>query len=58
MSSHRATVRYGVLKSGYTSVKFVDLGVKVPVDGTYYCDMLLSQQLLLVICHVSSEFIF
>jgi len=30
-----------VLKLGYTSVIFLDLGVKV--DGTYYCDLLLSQ---------------
>ena len=35
---------------------FLDLGVKV--DGTYYCDLLLSQQLLPAIHHVSSEFIF
>jgi len=33
-----------VLKLGYTSVIFLDLGVKV--DGTYYCDLLLSQRLL------------
>ena len=48
----------GVLKSGpgYISVIFVDLGVKV--DGTYYCDLLLSQQLLSAILHVTSEFIF
>ena len=32
------------------------MGAKV--DGTYYCDLLLSQQLLPVICNVSSEFIF
>jgi len=56
LSSHRATVRDGVLKSGYTSAIFVDMGAKV--DGTYYCDLLLSQQLLPVICHVSSEFVF
>jgi len=42
-----------MLKSGYTSV---DMGAKV--DGTYYCDLLLSQQLLPVICNVSSEFVF
>jgi len=35
-------VRDGVLKSGYTSVIFVDMGAKV--DGTYYCDLLLSQR--------------
>jgi len=51
-----ATVRDDVLKLGYTSVIFLDLGVKV--DGTYYCDLLLSQQLLPAIRHVSSEFIF
>jgi len=37
-----ATVTDDVLKLGYTSVIFLDLGVKV--DGTYYCDLLLSQQ--------------
>jgi len=33
------TVTDGVLKLDYTSVIFVDLGVKV--DGTYYCDLLM-----------------
>ena len=56
LSSHSATVTDGVLKMGYISVIFVDLGVKV--DGTYYCDLLLSQQLLPAMCHVSSEFVF
>jgi len=56
LSSHKATVRDGVLKSGYTSVIFVDMGAKV--DGTYYCDLLLSQQLLAAICNVSSKFVF
>jgi len=56
LSLHRVTVRDGVLKSGYTSVIFVDMGAKV--DGTYYCDLLLSQQLLPVICNVSREFVF
>jgi len=56
LSSHRATVRDGVLKSGYTSAILVDMGAKV--DGTYYCDLLLSQQLLPVIRHVSIEFVF
>jgi len=49
-------VRDGLLKSGYTSAIFLDMGAKV--DETYYCDLLLSQQLLPVICHVSSEFVF
>ena len=46
-------VRDGVLKSGYTSAIFVDMAAKV--DGTYYCDLLLSQQLLPVIRDISSE---
>ena len=56
LSSLCAAVTDDVLKLGYTSVIFLDLGVKV--DGTYYCDLLLSQQLLPVIRHVSSKFIF
>jgi len=56
LSSLCATVTEDVLKLGYTNVIFLDLGVKV--DGTYYCDLLLSQQLLPAIRHVSSEFIF
>jgi len=58
LSSHRATVTDSVSKLGYSSVAviFVDLGAMV--DETYYCDLLLSQQLLPVIRHVSSEFIF
>jgi len=45
-----------LLKLDNTSVIFLDLGVKV--DGTYYCDLLLSQQSLPAIRHVFSEFIF
>ena len=56
LSSHRATVTDDVSKLGYTSVIFLDLGAKV--DETYYCDLLLSQQLLPAIRHVSSDFIF
>ena len=55
-SSHNATVSDDVSKLDYTSVIFLDLGAKV--DGTYYCDLLLSQQLLPAIRHVSSEFVF
>jgi len=36
LSSPRATAADDVLKLGYSSVIFVDLGVNV--DGTYYCD--------------------
>jgi len=56
LSSNRTTVADGVLKLGYSSVIFVDLGVKV--DGTSYYDLLVSQQLLPAILHVTSEFIF
>jgi len=52
LSSHTAMLTDNVLKLGYTSVIFVDLGAKV--DGTYYCDLLLSQQLLLAACRMSS----
>jgi len=46
-----------MLKSGYISAIFVDVGTKV--DGTYYYDSLLSQQSLpVMICHVSSEYVF
>jgi len=55
LSSLCATVTDDVLKLGYTSVIFLDLGVKV--DGTYYSELPLSQQLLPAIRHVSSEFI-
>jgi len=41
LSSYRATVTDDVSKLGYTSVIFLNLGVKV--DETYYCDLLLSQ---------------
>jgi len=50
--SRRATVTDGVLKLGYTSVIFVDLAVKV--NGSYYYDLVLSQQLLPITCQVSS----
>jgi len=55
LSSQRATVTDDVSKLSYTSVKFLDLGAKV--DGTYYCDLHLSQQLLPAIRHVSSDYI-
>ena len=55
LSSLCATVTDGMLKLGNTSVIFLDLGVKV--DETYYNVLLLSQQLLPAIRHVSSEFI-
>jgi len=53
-SSLCATVTDDVLKLRCTSVIFLNLGAKV--DETYYCDLLLSQQLPPVIRHVSSEF--
>jgi len=56
LSSHRAMVIDNVSKLGYTSVIFLDLGAKV--DENYYCDLILSQELLLAVHHVSSELIF
>jgi len=56
LSSLCAMVTDYVLKLGYTSVILHDLGAKV--NGTYYCDLLLSQQLLPAMHHVSSELIF
>jgi len=41
-------------KLGYTDIHFVDPGVKI--NGTYYRDVLLSQQLSPVMRHVSGEF--
>ena len=58
LSSLYATVTDDVLKLGYTSVIFLDLEVGLKVEGTYYCDLLLSQQLLPAIRHVCSEIIF
>ena len=56
LSSHGAAVTNDLLKLGYTSFIFVDVGVKV--NGTYYCDLLVLQQLMPAVCHVSSEFVF
>jgi len=55
LSSLCATVTDNVSKLRYTNGIFLDLGAKV--DETYYCDLLLSQQLLPDIRHVSSEYI-
>jgi len=51
-----ATVTDDVSKLRYTNAIFLDLGAKV--DETYYCDLLLSQQLPPAIRYVSSEFMF
>jgi len=56
LSSLCATVRDDLSKLRYTNVIFLDLGANV--DETYYCDLLLSQQLPPAIRHVSSEFMF
>jgi len=56
LSSPCATVTDDVSKLRYTNVIFLDLGVKV--DETYYCDLLLSQQLPPARRHVSREFMF
>jgi len=52
LSSLCATVTDDVSKLRYTNVIFLDLGSKV--DETYYCDLLLSQQLPPAIRHVLS----
>ena len=54
LSSLCATVTDDVLKLGYTSVIFLDMGVKV--DGTYYCDLLVFATVTTVTvadCHTS-----
>jgi len=56
LSSLCVTVTDDVSKLRYTNVIFLDLGAKV--NETYYCDLLLSQQLPPAIRHVSSEFMF
>ena len=59
LSSLCAMVTDDVSKLRYTNVIFLDLEAKV--DETYYCDLLLSQQLPPVIrhvTHVSSELMF
>jgi len=56
LSSLCAMVTDDVSKLRYTNVIFLDLEAKV--DETYYCDLLLSQQLPPAIRHVSSEFMF
>ena len=47
-------VSVGVSKLGVTDLIFVDLGAKV--NGAYYSDVLLSQQLLPMMRDVSGEF--
>jgi len=47
-------VPVGVSKLGHTSLIFVDPGVKV--DGAYYRDVLLTQQLLPAIREISGEY--
>ena len=46
----------GVSEMGYTGLIFVNLRLKF--NGIYCCDLLLSQQLLPAILHISGEFIF
>ena len=44
MFSQSVMVSVGMSKLGITDLIFIDPGAKV--NGTYYCDMFLSQQLL------------
>jgi len=52
--SRSVMVSVGVSKLGVTQLMFVDPGVKI--DGAYYCNVLLSQQLLPAIRQISGEF--
>jgi len=55
--SQSLMVSVGVWKKfGCTSLIFIDPGVKI--NGDYYCNVLLSQQLLPAIRQISGEFIF
>ena len=47
-------VLVGVSKLGVTDLIYIDPGAEV--NGAYYCDMLLSQQLLPMMRDVSGEF--
>jgi len=55
--SHTAMATDNVSKLGYIS-DIRQCGSQGRWNGTYYCDLLLLQQLLSAIRHVSSEFIF
>ena len=54
MFSQSVMVSVGVSKLGVTDLIFVDPGAKV--NGAYYCNMFLSQQLLPMMRDVSAEF--
>ena len=49
-------VSIAVSQVGMTELMFVNPGVKV--NGQYYCDVLLSQQMLLAIKHVAERCLF
>jgi len=49
-------VSVGISKLGCTDLVFFDPGVKI--NSAYYCDVLLSKQLLPVMCEVLGEFSF
>ena len=56
MLSQLAMVTDFMSKLGYTALIFVEPELKL--NGTYYCDLLLSQLLLLAIPQIFGEFIF
>jgi len=56
MFSHDTDGKGCVLKLGNTGLIFIDPGLKF--DETYYCDLLLPQQLLSAKYQVPVEFIF
>jgi len=53
--SQSVMVSVGISKLDLTDLIFVDPGVTI--NGGYYCDMLLSQQLLRMTCDLSVDFI-
>jgi len=53
--SQSLMVSVGISKLGFTDLVFVDPGVKI--NGTYYRDVLLSKQLLPVICRYREFFV-
>jgi len=52
--SESVTVSIGVSKLGPVDLIFIDATVKI--NGTYYCEVLLTQKLLPVMCEICGEF--
>jgi len=50
-------VSVDISKLSLTDLIFVHLGVGLKINGGYYADALLSQQMLPVMCDVSNDFL-